>query len=209
MGNHSEEELDIGPWLEQGSSRERHDTADNQEIILAVHMTDDDLALLENPSGFRCEPENESDLICKFCSRQESPIPYGWPFVSIAVCYTTEDPRNSAAYVYGIDDSPNSLSAGHTIILKNEIVIPDLMVVCTADFKTTAWNAAKRQNAGEQIGSYIKQFRVLAGKTVEEKTRTLIEPRRDSDSGEYPEARLHRHIFDKRDVKEKRSNNEV
>jgi hypothetical protein len=206
MGNQSHEELDIDSWLEPRSSREERDTTDDQDIILAVHMTDNDLALLESPSGFRCEPESESDLIRKFCYRQKEPIPYDWPFVSVAICYAKEDPSKSAAYVYGLEDSPNSLSAGHTIILTNQAVVPDLMVVCTADFKTTVWNAAKKQNAGQQIGSYIKQFRVLSGETNEEKTRMLFQARQDSDSGKYPEARLHRHIFDKRDVREKLKN---
>jgi len=180
-------------WLPGDSADEQGASGTEHDIILAVHLTSEGLARLRSPQGYRCEPEAEADSIGRFCARQRPPIPYHWPFVSLTVYHALEDPRQGAASVYSNDPDPSSISSGYVAVLKNEIVIPELQVVCTSDFRTTARNAANKGKAA--VGSYLRQFTILSNLATGKKIAALYDARRRCDTGKYPEARLHRHLF--------------
>jgi hypothetical protein len=138
-----------------------------------------------------CAPESTAFLITRFCERTKR-LPYSARFVSIAVLRLQEDPCDSGATIYGVEDKP-SLAPIHYAVLKQS---PELLacveLVGDDDLKQILTVIAKRWNNKEEYASVIRRAKDLRSLPVERRLSEMRKWTYSRGQRSYSEARLNR-----------------
>ena len=119
----------------------------------------------------------------QFCKRHS--LPYSRTFVCIFV-YSESDDHNAPG---------GHLGYGLPYLLKNDIVIPDIEIVCTKDIQNAVANARNHEDNAAAMKRYMKNFTDLRAMDLNKKTAALIDAleRREET---YAEARILRRLRD-------------
>ena|ERR1700739_1820993 len=157
-----------------------------EEIVLVVHLEQNEVAEFKKSKRFCSKREPESSLIRRHCAKKNE-FPYDELFVSVAVYRLGEDICNSPATIYGDSDS---LKKNCYVVLRTEKVIARLRVVARTDFLQLAVDIANRIKKKTPYDSKLKQLRDMRRFNLRRRLEALMWSTRDRGEHKYSEARL-------------------
>jgi len=141
------------------------------ELVLVVHLEDDELKAFRKTTRFCCKPESEGNLI-KSVSKSTGWFPYSEPFVSIAVYRSGENICESPATIYG--DAGDLKKNCYVILKKTDQILDHIECVALDDFRHVVVQIARRWNSHTPCESLLKQLKDIRKMTSVEKLDALL-----------------------------------
>ena len=106
-------------------------------------------------------------------------------FVCFSVLPNSADPNEFTTHVACFGDTP--------LVLRPEIAV-EVMLTCSADLQTTAYNGWKRRRGKRILETYRRMIRDLSRATDEQKREHLRSLSQEFSQNSYAEARIYRAI---------------
>jgi hypothetical protein len=166
-------------------------TRDTERVKLVVFMEPEEKDTFEESGTFCCKRESTAPIILRFCKGTGS-LPYSVEFVSIAVLRSDENPCDSGAAIYGLEDSLSVSSLHYAVLKQTPEVLADIALVGDDDLKQILTLVSTRWENKEQYASVMGRVQDLRAFLPERKPSEMLRWTYHRGQHDYSEARLNR-----------------
>ena len=164
---------------------------DNKAVKLVVFMEPQEKKDFEARGTFCCKPESTAAAIEKFC-REKRRLRYSRSFVSMAVLRLDENPCQSGAAIYALENQHRLSRLDYAILDQTPELLLSIDLVGDDDLKQILTRIAKLWANHDQYESMMRRVQDLSSLPAELRARELHDWTGRRGPHGYSEARLNR-----------------